>query len=292
MKTSLRLSLLASMVLSASTALADGKAACLAAASSGQTQRDAHNLIEAREQFRVCAQVQCPGVVRTDCTDWLDAVEKSIATVVVTAKDDSGADLFDVNVRLDGKPLLGRLDGRAVAVNPGLRTFHFDFPDGASLDQPVMVKEGEKNQTVFVVSKRRPPATEPLVPTPPGVSAGSSTPSASGGSSAWKTIGWVLGGTGIVGLAVGSAFGVTAIGDKNKANCDANNYCDAGPLSSARQAATASSVGFIAGGVLLAGGAALVLFGPTDHHEGTGALQVTPMLGKNGGAISIGGRWQ
>jgi hypothetical protein len=290
MKTSLRFCLLAAVVLSASTALADDKATCLAAASSGQTQRDAHNLIEARDQFRVCAQQQCPAVVRSDCTDWFNAVDKSIATVVITAKDDSGADLLDVRVSVDGKPLLSRLDGQAVSVNPGLRTFHFEFPNGASSDQPVLVKEGEKNETVVAVMKRRPGATSPA-PTPPGVSADVSTPSASGGSSVWKTIGWVLGGAGVVGLAVGTAFGVTAMGDKSSANC-VNDYCDAGPLSSARKAADASTVGFIGGGVLLAGGGALVLFGPSDHHEGVGAVHVTPMFGKNGGAISVGGSWQ
>jgi hypothetical protein len=48
------------------------QAACLNASSQGQTLRDGHKLIAAREQFQLCANASCPGVVQKDCTMWLE----------------------------------------------------------------------------------------------------------------------------------------------------------------------------------------------------------------------------
>ena len=118
-------------VLATSAALADDKAVCLEAASKGQTLRDAHQLLEARDQFRICARPQCPAMVQTDCGGWLGDVMRDLPTLVVTAKDAAGADLVRVRVTLDGQPLLTALDGQSVAVNPGQHTLHFDGEDGA-----------------------------------------------------------------------------------------------------------------------------------------------------------------
>ncbi|HEX3346395.1 MAG TPA: hypothetical protein VHS09_17545, partial [Polyangiaceae bacterium] len=112
------------------TALADEKAVCLDASLKGQTLRNADKLLEARDQFRICAQLQCPSVVQTDCASWLDAVEKNLPTVVLTAKDGAGAALIDVRVTVDGAPLTASLDGRSIPMNPGPHSFHFELPDG------------------------------------------------------------------------------------------------------------------------------------------------------------------
>lgn len=295
MKTSFFFGLCAVVSISSGRALADDKASCLDAASRGQTLRDAHKLIEARDKFRACAQRQCPAVVQHDCASWLEAVEKSIATVVVTAKDGAGADLLDVTVRVDGQPLIARLDGEAVAMDPGLHAFHFELADGTSLDQKVLVKEGERNQSVAVILKR---ATEPQpVPVSSGVATagGSATPVAPAdrapppGSGAWKTTGWVLGGVGIVGIGVGAIFGLVAISDKHSAHCNSDNFCDPDPLHSARNAATVSDVGFIGGGVLLAAGLALVVLSPGGGHEKAAGVAVAPMVATGGGGLSLQG---
>src|SRR5271167_2677163 len=88
------------LTLPAATARADDKAACLDAASKGQSLRDHGKLVEARELFRRCAAQGCPQMVVQDCGGWLGDVEKSLPTVVVTAKDGSGNDLVDVKVSL------------------------------------------------------------------------------------------------------------------------------------------------------------------------------------------------
>jgi hypothetical protein len=270
-------------------ARADDKAACLDAASRGQRLRDNHAMVEAREQLRVCAAAGCPSVVQTDCAGWLADVERALPTVVVTARSGAGADLVDVKVSVDGKPLVSRLDGRAVPMDPGSHSFHFEGADGASLDRQVVVREGEKDQAVAVVLAVA--RAVPAAPVP-GSPAAATGPEAGGSSSPWKTVGWVAGGVGVAGLAMGTVFGIIAMADKSSAHCDANNVCDPGTIGGIKSAAMVSDVGWIAGGVLLAGGVALVLLAPGASHEGRSAsVKVAPALLASGGGAVIGGSW-
>jgi hypothetical protein len=260
-------------------ALADDRAACLDAASTGQTLRNAHKLVEARERLRVCAAAGCPAVVQSDCVTWLADVEKALPSVVVTARSGAGQDLVDVKVSMDGQPLLPKLDGQAVPLNAGSHTFHFEGADGTSLDQTVLVREGVKDQAVAVVL-----GAVPAIPPASGTPAEAS-------SSPWKMVGWVVGGVGVAGLGVGAVLGVIALGDKNSAHCDANNVCDPGTTGAIKSAALLSDVGWIAGGALLAGGAALVLFAPSGSHEATTGVRVAPALTARGGELVAAGSW-
>jgi hypothetical protein len=290
-----------SVALWGASARADGpppdKAACLDASSQAQGLRDAHKLLEARAKLRVCAQQACPAVVQKDCLTWIDAVEQSLPTVVIAAKDGTGRDLFDVKVTADGQPLTTKLTGDAIAMNPGPHAFHFETADGVVLDQQVMVREGVKNQSVAVVLGQ---ATGPAAPTPPTANPAGQpdTPpdnATSSGAGPWRTVGWITAGVGVVGLGLGTVFGVMAMSDKNAANCDASNACQASSLDSANSAATVSTVGFIAGGVLLAGGVALVLFAPKGDTSSPPAastsLRLSPMVGGRDGGLLLRGAW-
>jgi hypothetical protein len=278
---------------------ADEKAACVEAASNAQSLRDAHKLVEARTQLLVCAAAGCPSVVQTDCVKWLAQVEAGLPSVVITAKDDTGRALFDVKVAVDGQPLASKLQGEALAVNPGVHTLHLQSADGLSVDQQVLVKEGMKNQDITVtLGKGGKPGAPPLVVSPgatPAPSAAvSTTPAAapSGGGSPLRTAGWISGGVGIAGLAVGTIFGIVAISDKSAANCRGNSDCNASDVSSAKSAATVSTVGIIVGSVLLAGGAGLVLFAPKgDASPAASSLRLMPLVGARDAGMMLGGAW-
>lgn len=242
---------------------------CLDSVAKGQRLKATHKLVEAREELRVCAAATCPSVVQSDCANWLAEVEKALPSVVVTARNGAGADLVDVKVRVDGQPLASKLDGQAVPMNAGPHTFHFEGPEGTGLEEQLVVKEGEKNQAVSVVLG--------------APSRGSSSP--------WKTVGWVLGGAGVVGLGVASVFGAVAMGDKNAANCDARNVCDRGTTGAIKSAAQASDVGWIAGGVLLASGAAMVLLSPSAGSDAAARVRVAAVVTASGVRVVVGGSW-
>jgi len=290
------LGLLGSPVLAApQQAHADDKAMCLEATEQGQKLRAAHRLVEARPQFLACARPQCPSIIQQECGAWLAELDKSLPTAVITAKDGGGGDLLDVTVTVDGQPLVTKLDGDAVPVNPGRHVFHFALPDGTQLDKATVIKEGEKNQGIAVVlgkGKRHP--TAPPVGTAPATTsellAAESPPEPPHTVAPVKIAGFVVGGVGVVGLAVGAVFGALAIGDNNNAHCNAQKQCLAGPLSAANSAATASDVGLIAGGVLVATGGALVLFGPKPAAPKTaGSLRLSPVVLPGRVGLALGG---
>ncbi len=266
----------ASGLLATSPAFADDKATCLDASLQAQSLRAAHKLVEAREQLRVCATSRCPAVVAADCSSWLAEVENALPSIVVSARSATGTDLVDVRVSVDGKPLVSKLDGQAMPMNAGAHTFHFEGADGPGLDQQFVVKEGEKNQAVAVVLGAPAPAPD-------------HAPEAVQPSSAWKTVGWILGGVGIVGLGVGTAAGIVATGDKSS-DCT-GSVCKLGTLGGIKAAAHVSDVGLIAGGVLFASGAALVLWSPGGRHEVGGDVRVAPVVTASGGQVVVGASW-
>jgi hypothetical protein len=94
-----------------------------------------------------------------------------------------------------------------------------------------------------------------------------------------------------VGLGVGAVAGIVAISEKSGANCDGSGACDGGPLSSAKTAAVVSDVGFIAGGVFLAAGAAILLFFPRPPRGAPSALHfdVAPSLDGKSARAALGG---
>jgi hypothetical protein len=260
----------------ATTALADDPAACVDAASKAQKLRNSHQLLEARAALRICAAAGCPPVVQSDCVPWLAEVEKVLPGVVVTAKDGAGADILDVKVTVDGQPFLTKLDGQSVAIDAGPHTFHFQAPDGTTLDRQVVVREGDKGQSIAVVL-----GAAPVTPS-------SVTPEA--GGSPWRTTAWVIGGVGVAGILIGAITGGIAVADKSAADCT-NNICNQGTVSGIKGAAVASDVGFIAGGILTAGGLALVLFGPKGGHSTTTGVRLLPVVTAGGGEIMAGGRF-
>jgi hypothetical protein len=279
-------------VLAAPSARADdAKKLCAAAYDQAQSLRDAHKLREAREQLRICSQPSCTAFIAKDCTEWLDEVERSLPTVVLSAKDAAGRDLLRVRVSVDGQTLVEALDGKAVPVDPGPHTFRFES-DGASATQQVFVKEGDKNVGVVVVlsgdasaagSEAPRASSEPLPPAPPSQEA-SLHPDA---SPAGRTIGWVLGGTGVAGLAAGGVTGVLAIATWNTATreCPTHVGCSQQAMHDQSQAsgfATASTVAFVAGGVLGAVGAVLILTTPSGHAARVGVTLAPGTLGLAG----------
>jgi hypothetical protein len=257
-------------------AFSDDRAICLESASKGQTLRDAHKLVEAREELLVCAAPRCPTVVQADCINWLEDVQRALPTVVLSAKDTTGSDLVDVSVSVDGQPLLPRIDGLALPIDPGLHTFRFESKGRAPAELRVLVKEGEKSQSLSTV----------LGPSPQAPRA---VPADDGNAPSWKTFGWMLAGAGIAGLGVGAVSGIEALAKKSAAHCTSNNYCDAGSTGGIKTAAILSDAGWIAGSILLASGAVLIIF--SDRRGATSGVRVVSALTPAGGSITIGSTW-
>jgi hypothetical protein len=113
--------------------------------------------------------------------------------------------------------------------------------------------------------------------------------------SAFRTVGYTAGAVGLVGVAVGVVSGLSAISlnSRSKDKCPTSGICaDQAARSdadSARSAATISTIGFVAGGTLLAAGIALVVFAPTSSPSSppatTAKVRVSPQ------ALWLEGTW-
>jgi hypothetical protein len=279
-----------SVLLSSSVALAAGptKEACVAANEAAQDLRQAGKLREAREKLLLCVSEACPGPVREDCAQRLNDVNTAMPTIVFEVKDPGGNDLSAARVTMDGQPLLDRVTGSAVPVDPGEHRFAFDDGNGvAHAEQTVVVREGDHDRHIRVVLEA--PRTSPTL------TAGlqPEAPASTNEGSTQRLIGLVAGGAGIAGLVVGSIFGLLSKSTydhafetdcKSKPNgCNAQGVQD---YQTAQSQATVSTVGFIAGGVLLAGGAVLYFTSPTGS-----SVAVAPAVGTSGAGLALRGLW-
>jgi hypothetical protein len=134
--------------------LASGSSAkdrCVEAHTKAQSARRDGKFRAAREELTVCVDAGCPSMVRDDCIQRLDELERVQPTIVFDAKDGTGSDLTAVRVSVDGKLLIGRLDGSALQVEPGPHTFLFEVTGQPSVSRTFVLKEGEKARRERVV---------------------------------------------------------------------------------------------------------------------------------------------
>ena len=247
--------LAAAFSMTAGVCLADVSAdQCIGANTKAQYLRQAGKFIEARDELKMCAQATCPRMVRDDCTQRLDEVDRVQPTIVFDVKDAAGNDLGAVSVKVDGRMLVERLDGTAIGVDAGEHAFTFQAGE-QSVTRTFMLKEGERGRAERIVMGAAPAAT-----------AVAPTPRDEGRPLPWKPVGLAAAGVGVVGLGIGIAFGVVASDKKSNAGCDSNSVCPtdsaASALRDAKSAANVSTAFFVVGAVLAAGGLSLWLFAP------------------------------
>jgi hypothetical protein len=322
------LAALAIVCLATAPAFADvTKDQCIDANGKAQDLRRSGKLTAAREQLRVCATSSCPAIVRDDCSKRLDELERAQPTIVFDTKDGAGNDVGGVRLTVDGTLLSAKLDGSALAVDPGEHAFKFEAPGQPAVTKTFIVKEAEKARRERIVlgaatpsapsapveapAPAAPPsaappsapapiaAPSPPAPAPSGPSATTAASTPSSGGSGRKTLGLVLGGAGVAGVAVGSVFGLLASSSWNSAKgaCSADSCPGStrGQAQSDHDAAvtdgTVSTIAFVAGGVLVAAGIVLFATAPSGADSSSARLIVAPEVGRDRGGLWLQGRF-
>lgn len=230
------------------------KAACAAAFEKAQELQNESKLVEAREQFLACSAEDCPEVVRKECNAALPALESSLPSLVLGARDDKGNDIIDAKVEIDGTVVASRLEGKPLAVNPGPHTLRFSLPNAPAVEKTVVVRVGEKNRVVAVDVKPGAAAAKPAENEPDAPDAPSSGPSG-------KRIGaFVLGGLGVVSLGAFAILGVKGKGDLSdlQNGCGKTHSCAEADVDAAKTTLIAADVSLGVGIVSL--GVATALF--------------------------------
>jgi hypothetical protein len=267
---------------------------CLGASEQAIRLRAEHKLRDARAQLLVCAAATCPADVRGECERHVTDVNGAIPTIVFEVRDAAGAEVTAVRVTMDGALLVERLEGTAISLDPGPHTFAFEVPGQSPVQQVIVLHEGEKERheriSIGGGSTPGPASSSDTSPTPPpanpppadaaaapGGAAPVPAPATDASSSTWsaqKTWSVVLGGAGLVGLGVGSAFGLMALSERN----DAQSACPgsrcatqdaANKWSSAGSTGNVSTIAFIVGGAGVAGAALLWFTAPSPGRVAT-----------------------
>ncbi len=166
----------------------------------------------------------------------------------------------------------------------------------------VMVPQLRLKPTAPVTSTAPGSALAPATLAPGALRQSGPSPSVGDTGGSQRVLGYVVGGAGVVGIGIGTVFALamkSKVSDRNDANACSNTstctYADKTHIdqltSDARTYATVANVGFIAGGVALIGGVALVVTGlPKDNRTGM-SMQVVPLIGSDSVGLGAGGRW-
>jgi hypothetical protein len=258
---------------------------CRGAGKRAEQLRSDGNLAAARAGLATCLSTGCSSQQRQDCARQLAAVEAEMPAVVLEAKDEASNNMSGVRVTMDGAPLLDRLDGTAIFVNPGAHHVTFEAPGFRRTETDFEARPRQKTLrvVVFLDSTR----SLSLAATALG-----RREEPSNVARPRRNLGLVLAGAGIGGVAVGTIWAIMSKvtydhalasecgGDPN--GCSAKGTADG--RTAHRQAAVAT-VAFVAAGVLLAGGAALYFTAPRQA-----GVAVTP-TGDHGGSLMVVGKW-
>lgn len=262
---------------------------CLAASESAYKSAKDHKLLQERTQLLTCAAEHCPADVRRDCVQRMDDVNRAIPSIVFEVKDSAGNDLSDVKVTMDATRVAERLDGTAITLDPGRHKFTFEIPGRPPIDKEyvIVISQKERRETLVVDSvSAKPEAVSPLTTHGQQPAVSQTRP----GLGAQKIAAIVAGGVGIVGVGVGTAFGLIS---KSKHD-DAAQHCNGSICSdqqgidfktSAIHAGNVSTVAFVVGAAGLAGGAALWFTAPRPREVTGTSLGLVP------GGVLLKGNW-
>ncbi|MCB9577825.1 MAG: tetratricopeptide repeat protein [Polyangiaceae bacterium] len=227
---------------------------------------------------------------------------------VVVAKDNDGID--GLTITRGKEDVLKGLWGVAVPVDAGQYTVRASAPGYKPFETTVTVAANAATESVDIPKLEADPsqAAPPEEPPPPAepppapipVTPPPATPGPDQGTrdedpgASQRTIGLVVGGVGLVGIGVGTFFGLDAISknDDAKSHCPRGTVCDdqegVSLTDDAKKAATVSNIAFAVGGAALVGGVVLFLTAPSKSDT---AIRVAPAVGPRQASVLVGGRF-
>jgi len=258
---------------------ADAVTQCIAANEDSLTLRKEGRLLDARRVLAVCAAATCPDAIQGACRGRMAELNSAIPTVVFDVKDAAGHDLMDVKVSVDGQPTVP-IRVTAVPLDPGQHVFRFESGQ-VSVELNVILREGQKDQTVSVILAGSPPSR-------PTAAAGAGGPAAATGAESapaaapadrpprtgidQRTAGWVIGGAGVGALAAGEILAFVAKSSYDDAPGCKGTFCPTAAALDTRN--SARDLGNVATGFVAAGGAlmaaGLIVWITAPHRQSAG----------------------
>lgn len=269
------LGVLASTMTLSQTVRADAQQ-CVVASEKAQQLKNAGKLAEAREQLVICQSPDCPKLIQNDCSQWMSQlVNELLPSIIPGARDKRGRDLVDVRVTVDGKLFADRLDGKPIALDPGVHTIRFETKGASAVEEQVVVKQGEKNR-IYTVTLAIGENASAAAPTP--------TPEEPRGRSSPPILGYALGGAGVVAGGIALYILLDSNGDATNLRETCAPQCDQKDVDDIEQRRVIAGVTGGVGAALLIAGLVLVL---THKGGDTGKIQPSTFVAAPGGGGAV-----
>jgi hypothetical protein len=231
----------------------------------------------------------------------VERLQAGLARVTVEVSAEARA-IPGLRIMCGTVPIDPTLPSVALPVDPGELVVEATAPGYAPLARTVTVPTaGKVTVSIPALSQASPAAASaPSAATPPPEGASQAPaparvePTSSPAEPAKQSLAWplALGAVGVVGLGIGTAFGVKAIGQAS----DASDLCPQGQcreergvslMDSAGTSATVSNIAFGVGAAALVGGVVFYLLDKPKHDEQS--LGVAPWLGPERAGLSVRG---
>lgn len=171
-------------------ARADRQTQCIEDFERAQRTRKSGKLLQARGEFRACADPSCPSMLRKDCTDALAELGTAIPSVRVKLEDEKGNELGGFSLEIDGARV--EVGAEPIELDPGRHSLVFSSA-GKSVEKTVTLRSGDV--AVPVIAAFPAPEQAPEAP-------------ATATSSGPPALAYVLGGVALVGAAGFVGFGL------------------------------------------------------------------------------------
>ena len=267
------------------------------------------------EAVEVAARKTASGVKETrgqTARDRATALEAKLSNLVIVVTN--GDSTPGLEVKQNGSVVGKAVWGTAVPVDPGSYVVTAQAPGKKPWTKTAEVaSNGVKVEVNVPLLEDEGPAQGatppgPVMPPPGGMAEaqpmGTPPPpaadSAATATSPQRLIGWIVAGAGVVGVGVGTAFGLMSnskVSERDEicpsSDCPRskiNQYLDT--EKQAQSSATASTVAFVVGGVAIATGVVLVLTAPSRPASASGVTaHLAPWAGPSSAGAMMGGAW-
>jgi hypothetical protein len=268
---------------------------CIRASNSSLDLRKEHELIAARAELLVCGAASCPDDVRAECVRRISEVNEAIPTIVFEPVDAAGADLAGVAISMDGAPL-ARADGAALSIDPGDHTFVFELVGYAPTRSRFVLHEGEKRRherivlTPVAIAASNTPNRQPQAPVSTCPPSTTSTTTADLGTR--RTVGLVIGATGLASLSAAAATQISALALARQSSSEDAAVFGSGHADH-ESAVSHQTAALVLGGigiVALVAGVYLAFTDQATHPHVTTSIRVGPTSCSLGvGELGLGG---
>lgn len=243
-----------------------------------RTARPATALVLFREVARV-AQMSGKQERQRSAEERSAALEHVVPRVRVTSPPSPR--IGEISTRIDGKLVEPEDLTRGVPLDPGEHVLRIEATGYVPWTSALTVAMGAALQDGPIVDVA-PPALQPVAPVI--LSAPASSDQAPGRTSVLRPVGFAMMGAGVLVLGAGALFGLSAISQKNDANCSGIDCSTAAEgsgdkLRDAQAAGTISTICFVGGGVLAVGGLVLFLVAPRRAGGARATAAVLPGSG-------------